>query len=110
MKAFKNEKHRMFIRNLPCLICGENISTEAAHIRYADRTAGKRQTGLGERSDDCFILPLCGNHHRAQHTTNEKRWWSDMGMDPIRIALALWRASGDYERGLDIIKANQGAE
>ena len=101
-----DEPHLHFIRLLPCLICGDDTCTEAAHIRYGDRTAGKRQTGLGERPDDCFTLPLCSVHHRAQHTENEKRWWTDLGIDPIRIALSLWRVSGNCERGVEIIKAN----
>jgi hypothetical protein len=79
-----------FIRELPCLICGDDTATEAAHIRYADLAAGKRSTGMGEKPDDAFVVPLCGGCHRQQHTTNERKWWALNGVDPVKVALALW--------------------
>jgi hypothetical protein len=34
-------------------------------------------------------------------------FWHDLTIDPIFVALALWAATGDYERGLMIVEANR---
>jgi hypothetical protein len=103
----KDETHLRFIRSLPCLICGNPIETEAAHIRMADRSVAKDITGIAVKCDDRFTVPLCGAHHREQHDKgNETLWWFDRGIDPIKAALALYSVSGDYERGLRIVQAN----
>jgi Protein of unknown function (DUF968) len=100
----RSETHLAFIRTLPCIVCGNNIETEAAHIRMADRSVAKPMTGIATKCDDRFTVPLCGSCHRAQHACgNENRWWADHGMDPIKLALALYSVSGDYERGEQIV-------
>lgn len=93
----RNEKHLAFVRQLPCLCCGNDIETEAAHIRMADRSVCKRQTGKGEKPDDAFSVPLCGRCHRDQHSMNEREFWRRVGIDPIRVALALHYWSGDAD-------------
>lgn len=103
-----NDKHLQFIRQLPCLICADNISTEAAHVRYADRSVDKPMTGIGIKPDDKYTIPLCGHHHRAQHSHgNEREWWKMLDCDPVKIALALHSISGDHEKGLRIVAGNQ---
>ncbi len=78
-----------FIRGLPCVICG-NPHTEAAHLRMASRLAGKRQTGMGEKPDDRWALPLCSEHHREQHQGNELAFWLRYGIDwPAFLSLAV---------------------
>jgi hypothetical protein len=93
----RSEKHRGFIRQLPCLVCGNSISTEAAHVRYAEPRAAKPITGIGIKPDDTFIVPLCGDCHREQHDVGERKFWSEI--DPVYVALALTRISGDHEAG-----------
>ena len=105
MKRQKSDKHLDFIRSLPCVVCGNNISTEAAHVRFGDRRAAKRPTGMGERPDDTWTVPLCGEHHREQHAMGEQRFWRLHGIDPIFVSLALARAAGDYEAGAQIVSA-----
>lgn len=102
-----NGSHLDFVRSLPCLICADNTSTEAAHIKYGDPRVAKRPAGFGEKSDDAFTVPMCGLHHRNQHKGNERIFWRDVGIDPIFIALALYRASGDHEAGEQIISSAQ---
>ena len=101
----KSPKHLNFIRSLPCVICQDNTAIEAAHIRYADRRAAKPITGFGIKPDDCWTLPLCGKHHRAQHAGSERIFWTQSLVDPIFLALALYRVSGDHETGEQIIRA-----
>ncbi len=103
MKRQKSGKHLEFIRSLPCLVCLDDTSVEAAHVRYADRRAGKRETGMGEKSDDTWAVPLCGEHHREQHAGDERSFWKSYDIDPVLVALALTRASEDHQAASQII-------
>lgn len=103
----KNDAHCGFIRELPCLVCGDATSTECAHVRFACLSVGKRQCGIAEKPDDKFTVPLCNRHHTAQHDYgDEQDWWNGHNIDPIRVALALYSVTGEYERGLQIVTAN----
>jgi hypothetical protein len=97
--------HLDFIRQLPCIVCGNNICTEAAHIRFSCIAANKRKTGMGEKPHDMWVLPVCGDHHRAQHGGNEFKFWQLMGIDPIFSAMALWINSGNHEAGEQIVSS-----
>lgn len=102
----RNEKHLKFCRTLPCIICKNDICTEACHIRMSDPSIGKELTGIGQKPHDFFVLPMCGKCHREQHNGSEHRFWAQRGIDPVKIALALFSVSGDYESGIQIIEAN----
>ena len=84
----KDAKYLEFIRSLPCCICGDNTTTEAAHLRTSNIEIGKDDHGWG-RPDDKWALPLCGKHHREQHTMNEMDFWRCHGKDPFLIAMTL---------------------
>ena len=103
----KNDRHLDFVRSLPCLVCGNNVETEAAHIRSGELAIGKRAAGGAEKPSDCWTVPLCGRHHREQHAMNERAFWASEGIDPFRVAAFLFVASGDFEAGETII-ANRG--
>lgn len=99
-----NEFHLSFIRGLPCILTGDNTSTEAAHIRFSDLRADKYNAGVGAKPDDFFVVPLSGEMHRRQHAMgNERKFWAIYGIDPIFYALALYAISGDHERGCRIV-------
>lgn len=100
--------HLAFIRKLPCLITGRSIHVEAAHIRYANQPLGKRQTGIGEKPSDIWVVPLSAEKHRldvdAQHNGNERDFWERHGIDPCVVALALWAHTGDEQTARAIIR------
>lgn len=102
-----DEQHLAFIRQLPCLICGNDIETQAAHIRFADDKAGKRYCGKQEKPDDVWAVPLCGICHARQHSANEREFWRLIEIDPIRVAAVLALNTGDHEAGVEIINANR---
>lgn len=86
----KNDKHLDYIRSLPCCICGDDTSTEAAHIRVASLENGKPHTGMAEKPSDKWAVPLCGRHHREQHAFgNELEWWKCHGINPFILAMTL---------------------
>lgn len=103
VKQAKDEAHLAFIRELPCVSCGNDICTEAAHIRTERLEYGKRNTGMQQKPSDIFALPLCGDCHRRQHTGNELNFWTNLGVNPFVLALSLFAASGDHELAHEVI-------
>lgn len=97
--------HLAFVRQLPCIVCGDDLTVEAAHIRFSDLHAGKRSTGMAEKSDDKFTVPLCSKCHRAQHRCSERGWWEAKAIDPVKVALALYVNHGDHEAAAMICRA-----
>jgi hypothetical protein len=105
----KIESHLRFIRTLPCLISGRR-PVEAAHIRFADMRYGKRPTGIAEKPDDHWVVPLHPDLHREQHAAgDELGWWKSKGIAPLRVALALWLATGDEDLAEQILRENRRA-
>lgn len=108
-----DERYLDFIRSLPCACCGNDIETQAAHVKYAEPRAGKYKAGVGQKSHDCYAVPLCGRCHlgpEGQHSTNERGWWRERGIDPVYLALALWRCwtfGGDHEQAVAIVFAHR---
>ena len=102
-----DDKHLAFIRGLPCLVCKNNIETEACHIRMRDPSIAKPMTGIGNKPHDKYTVPLCGKCHREQHSGSEHRFWVQRGIDPVKTALALYSVSPDYEAGMQIIDASR---
>jgi hypothetical protein len=102
----KNEKHLQFIRSLPCVVCGDNTSTEAAHIRMSNLGNGKFYCGKAEKPSDAWTTPLCSACHRRQHETGEHAFWAALNIDPFQVAAFLFVSSGDYEAGENIVGAH----
>lgn len=98
-----NERHLRYVRGLPCITCGNDIQTEAAHVKYSDLNRNKRYIGVAEKADDKWTLPLCGQCHRRQHAMSERQFWADEGIDPLDIAERLFAVTGDYSAGLEIV-------
>ena len=101
----KDDKHLAFLRTLNCIICGDNTSTEACHIKMADARVAKRIASSSLREDDRFCLPMCGAHHREQHSMGERKFWQGYGIDAVLMALAIYSVSGDAEEAERIMSA-----
>ena len=63
----------------------------------SDARISKVNPGVGQKPHDFFTLPLCGKHHREQHTGNELAFWKRYGIDPILLALSIYAVTGDAE-------------
>lgn len=75
------------VRLQPCILSGIADDcqgrTDPAHLRFSDAKVGRLNPGTANKSDDKWVLPLCRHHHDAQHACgNERRWWSQWGIDP----------------------------
>ena len=105
------ERHRAFIRSLPCLACGRPAPSECATVR------ARTDTGIGLQPTARLIVPLCGPPtvwqdccHSRLYYRGRTRFWSELGIDPFGLAARLWRVSGDSEAGEHaIMRARQAA-
>jgi hypothetical protein len=83
-KRLRNKLHLRFVSSKPCLVCGRQPS-HAHHVRYA------QERGLGMKVSDEYTVPLCSVHHDELHRVgNEKIWWANHGIDPLKVADELW--------------------
>ena len=102
----KDKDHLAWLSTLPCVITGKR-PVHVAHVRYADPVYAKPQTGIAEKPSDKWCVPLLATLHNegpeAQHGMNERLFWARHGLDPLRIALALYSVTGDDEQGALII-------
>jgi len=82
----RDENYLAWLRTLPCCICQDNTSTEAAHLRLGQVNV-KREAGMGEKPSDRWALPLCHRHHVEQHAMNESAFWLSYGLDPFALCM-----------------------
>lgn len=82
-----------YVRTKRCCVCFAQ-PVHAAHIRMAAPHLGKRATGMAEKPSDRWCVPLCPRCHqdgpKAQHKMNEAEFWRMNGIDPFKVAAALW--------------------
>ncbi len=84
-RRVRDREHVKFVARHPCLICGRR-PTDPHHLRFAQSRA------LGRKVSDEFTVPLCRGHHRELHRCgDEAAWWGKVGVEPLRVANALWR-------------------
>jgi hypothetical protein len=83
----RDKEHCKFVATQPCVVCGR-MPSEAHHIRFAQPRA------LGRKVSDEYMVPVCRLHHRELHRYgDEASWWAGVNVDPLPIALELWRRS-----------------
>ena len=76
----------VFVRQQPCCLCGAD-RVDAAHIRSGSIAYDKPSTGMAEKPDDRWSLPLCrSDHNRQHHFGNELEFWRQNGIDPFALA------------------------
>jgi len=86
-RRIRNKEHIRFVAQQACLVCGRRPS-DPHHLRHVQPRA------IGRKSSDEFTVPLCRIHHRAVHRAGDERaWWNEIGIDPRKVAHALWKTS-----------------
>ena len=102
-KPVKDKDYLSFLHNLPCIVTGRT-PVEAAHISYAEPKYGKLGRGKASKESDLWAVPLHKSEHDRQHSMNERAYWRSVGIDPCVVALSLYVACPDVERGELIIR------
>jgi ERF superfamily len=91
-RRYRNREHLRYVTQQACLVCGRKPS-DPHHLSFTQPRA------LGRKVSDEFAVPLCRGHHRAVHRARDERaWWKQAGIDPIKIARRLWKATHGMER------------
>lgn len=98
-----DEAHLAFIRKLPSAVSGKT-PCEACHVRTASAIHRKKKTGLAQKPDDSWTLPLTAEEHKAQHCENELAFWRAHGIDPFELACQLYEVTGARDQALLILK------
>ena len=81
----RDKEHTGFVSRQPCVVCGRTPA-DAHHLRFAQSRA------LGRKVSDEYTVPVCRTHHRELHSYgDEASWWAGVNVDPVPIALGLWR-------------------
>src|SRR5215471_5594510 len=84
-RRYRNRDHLRFVMQHPCLLCSRKPS-DARHIRFVQPRA------LGRKASDEYAVPICRSHHRTVHRAgDEKAWWKQADIDPIKVARKLWK-------------------
>src|SRR5262249_11707817 len=84
-RRYRNREHLRYVAQQACLLCGRKPS-DPHHLGFTQPRA------LGRKVSDEFAVPLCRGHHRAVHRFRDERaWWRQAGIDPIKVARRLWK-------------------
>jgi hypothetical protein len=84
-RRYRNREHLRYVAQQACLLCGRKPS-DPHHLGFTQPRA------LGRKVSDEFAVPLCRGHHRAVHRSRDERaWWRQAGIDPIKVARRLWK-------------------
>jgi ERF superfamily len=84
-RRYRNREHLRYVAQQACLVCGRKPS-DPHHLGFTQPRA------LGRKVSDEFAVPLCRGHHRAVHRSHDERaWWRQAGIDPIKVARKLWK-------------------
>jgi len=84
-RRYRNKDHLTFVAQQSCLLCGR-MPSDPHHLRFTQPRA------LGRKVSDEFVAPLCRIHHREVHRSGDERaWWKQAGIDPVKVARRLWR-------------------
>jgi len=98
-RRYRNREHLRYVAQQACLLCGRKPS-DPHHLGFTQPRA------LGRKVSDEFAVPLCRGHHRAVHRSHDERaWWRQAGIDPIKVARRLWKET----RGLGQRRSRQPA-
>jgi len=102
----RSKDNLVAIHDLPCILTGER-PVEAAHLRSACRELGKRETGMQEKPDDIYVVPLSPKKHREQHSMNEIEFWGKHGYqwcEVVALSQALYLNRDNLEACQNIIQ------
>jgi hypothetical protein len=91
-RRYRNREHLRYVAQQACLVCGRKPS-DPHHLGFTQPRA------LSRKVSDEFAVPLCRGHHRAVHRSRDERaWWRQAGIDPIKVARGLWKETSGMRR------------
>lgn len=93
---FRSKKHLDYVRRLDCMICKTNYSVQAHHLLKP----WKGQRGMGMKSSDYNVVPLCHTCHRELHDMGDEHKYflkkQDSHKSGANYSRLLWLRSPAY--------------
>tara|TARA_R110000850_G_scaffold202104_1_gene328157 strand:- start:93 stop:461 length:369 start_codon:yes stop_codon:yes gene_type:complete len=86
-KKYRSKSYLKWVASKPCLICRYE-PCQAHHITIAEHR------GWGQKVSDKYTIPLCYQHHDLLHHTSERKFWNQIGIDPMFYANLLFAIKG----------------
>jgi hypothetical protein len=75
---FRSSRYLSHIREECCLVCGTPPPNDAHHLRHSQKS------GMSQKVDDNWTVPLCRTCHTDCHTRGrESEWWALNGIDAL---------------------------
>lgn len=103
-----SKAHIALIKQLPCCVTGTRRFVDAHHLK--EGLAHER--GIGRKATDRWAVPICREKHEEVErvgSRNEWAWFKRHGIDdPLELAAALYRNTGDLERMQRVLEAHMG--
>lgn len=92
-KRIKDADHLKRVSEMACCICGLDGSTQAHHLLRSG------EKGMGIKSGDDCVIPLCYNHHYELHMYgDETEFLAIHGLEnPLSYARGLYYKRNEYE-------------
>lgn len=111
----RDKRHLGRVAKLSCLPClirrGVRVwPVQVCHIRvgYPEAGDGWREFGGAEKPHDWRTYPACPSCHLdgpgAQHRTNERTWWENLGVHPPELCAALVEAFSCGQSGEKVLQ------
>jgi hypothetical protein len=84
-RRYRNREHLRYVAQQACLVCDRKPS-DPHHLGFTQPRA------LSRKVSDEFAVPPCRGHHRAVHRSRDERaWWRQADIDPVKVARRLWK-------------------
>ena len=87
----RSPKHLAYVRTFPCSECKDTEDIHAHHFTHVE------PGGMGMKTSDKWVVPLCGNCHYYLHLMGEQPYWTERKLDPKIYAALLWDS---FSKGL----------
>lgn len=87
VQPWRSRKYLDWVKSLPCCVCGRPAD-DPHHINRAGK-------GMGTKQADCFVIPLCREHHDEIERVGSKSWEGRYGEQRDHALMTIAQAVHD---------------
>ena len=91
-RRYRNREHLRYVTQQTCLVCGARPS-DSHHLGFMQPRASAARSAMSLRSHSA-----AGIIGRCIAARDERAWWKQADIDPIKIARRLWKQSHGVDR------------
>ena len=94
---WKSKPYLKWIASQQCILCMYN-ECQAHHITIAEKR------GISQKVSDFWTIPLCYAHHDQLHNFGERKYWEQLNINPMDIAIKFYELwSKDDKNNIEYI-------